>query len=316
MLLCLTKIEEERMLFYIHRCLGSSLQWNTVGVTVAGNGTSGNGSSQLSQPWSIYMDSNSTLYVTDYNNHRIQQWLPNAVSGNTVAGVTGVSGSNGSYLSFPLSVYGDSQQNLYIGDNNAIYKWPLGSSIGTRLPSSSGLGNIFDIFVDSTGNIYASIFSRCVVMMWPVTGTNVTTVAGGSSCGYSSAQLANPYGVTVDSTTNTIYIGNYWGHTIVTWIPNATTGTIIAGWNSTTGTTNFLLNHPRGLRRDQYGNLYVADANNYRVLLFCQNPPSTNAVIISGYETFFPYSIAFDSNLNLYVGDGSTHRVLKFTRIV
>jgi len=292
------------------------LQWDEIGVIVAGDGVFGSGSSQLQSPWGVYVDSNNTIYVADYSNHRIQQWFPNAVSGNTVIGVTGVSGSNGSLLNYPIAVYGDTQQRLYVGDSNGIRVWSLGASVGYPLPGSSGIGPINGIFVDKNGNIYASALSSCAVRMWTPTGTASTLVAGGTGCGPSSSQLYDPYGLSVDSSTSTIFISNWNVQTIVSWPIGATNGTIIAGQNSISGTDAFLLKYPCDVKLDPYGNLYVADSGNNRILLFCQNPSSTSATIIAGYQLSYPQSIALDSNLNLYVSSAGNSQVQKFTRIV
>ena len=41
---------------------------------VAGGNGIGTGSNQLRYPWGIYLDSNSSLYIVDRNNHRLQKW--------------------------------------------------------------------------------------------------------------------------------------------------------------------------------------------------------------------------------------------------
>jgi hypothetical protein len=290
------------------------LQWSETPVIAAGNGSYGSASSEFNSPWGIYVDSNFTIYVADQGNHRVQQWLLNAVTGNTVAGVTGVFGSNASLLNNPRAVYVDSQQNLYVADVNGISIWAPGASISTRVSGSSSIGTIYDIFVDKNGNIYATATFNCAIYMWTPTATAGTVVAGGNSCGYSSSQLYYVYGFTVNSLTNTIYAANENADTIVSWPVGGTTGTIIAGINSTYGSANFLLDYPRDIQFDQYGNFYVADSDNSRILFFCQNPPSTIGSIIAGYRLSYPYSIAVDSDLNLYVVNND--QVQKYTRIV
>jgi hypothetical protein len=150
--------------------------------------------------------------------------------------------------------------------------------------------------------------------MWTPTATASTVVAGGNGCGPSSSQLYYAYGFTVNSQTNTIYAANSNAHTIVGWSVGGTSGTIVAGQNSTYGSTDFLLYYPYYVQSDLYGNLYVADTGNNRILLFCQNPPSTSASIIAGYQLSNPTNIALDSSLNLYVVNNN--QVQKYTRIV
>jgi hypothetical protein len=96
--------------------------------------------------------------------------------------------------------------------------------------------------------------------MWTPTATASTVVAGGTGCGFASSQLYYAYGFTVNSQTNTIYAASYNAYTIVAWPIGGTSGTIVAGINSTYGSTDFLLNHPTDIKSDPYGNLYVVDS--------------------------------------------------------
>ena len=149
--------------------------------------------------------------------------------------------------------------------------------------------------------------------MWTLLANSSTTVAGGTGCGYSSTQLSFTYGFTVNSQTNTIYAAAYNAYTIIAWPIRGSSSTIVAGTNFSYGTTDSLLNHPTDIKTDPYGNLYVADAGNNRVLLFCQNPASTSASVIAGYELAYPTTIALDSSLNLYVVNNN--QIQKYTRI-
>ena len=209
-------------------------------------------------------------------------------------------------------------KNLYIADSNAIYLWPLGSGTVTIVNGSSmsTIGYVYGIFVDTNGNLYASVTgSGYAVIMWTSIATAGTIVAGGNGWGYSLSNLYYPYGLTVDALTNTIYVANSITDTIVAWKIDATSGTIVAGRNGTIGGGNSLLRNPRDVKRDSNGNLYVLDSGNYRVLLFCQNPPSTTAITVADIGSVSLQSIALDSDLNVYVVDYTYHRVLKFNRI-
>ena len=104
----------KKNIYSVNSYLGAALQWNPTGVIVAGNGTYGNTPSQLYYPMGVYVDPNNAIYVADYDNHRVQKWLPNAVSGTTVAGATGTCGSGSGLLCNPNRIYGDSKQkSLY-----------------------------------------------------------------------------------------------------------------------------------------------------------------------------------------------------------
>ncbi|CAF4687877.1 unnamed protein product, partial [Didymodactylos carnosus] len=86
------------------------------GITVAGqaDGTYGDGSNQLHYPNSVFLDFNEDMYIVDQNNHRIQKWLKNAVSGTTVAG-NGSDPNINNRLFYPRDVYVNNQI-IYISD--------------------------------------------------------------------------------------------------------------------------------------------------------------------------------------------------------
>lgn len=269
----------------------------------------------------IFIDANDALYVSDTLNQRIQQYLPNTVNANTVAGVTGVTGTatNTSLLNQPRALFIDSNKYMYIADTGhcRLLKWSVGASSGTILsgPGLLPLCGIYDIFVDNSGNIYAATVSYGQILKWASSATNYTIIAGSTINGWSSADLYNPFGFTVDTETNTLYIANTQANTIVTWLSHATTGTIILGQNATSGAAKFLLNSPTAIIRDSNKNLYVADYGNNRIILFCQNPPNSTGIPIIEETLYYPLSIAFDSKLNLYVLESNAYRVKKFARI-
>ncbi len=80
---------------------------NPIGVIIAGNNGLGSAANQFSSPYGSFMDENRTLYVADYDNHRVQMWPAGATSGVTVAGITGTAGSSLTHLNGPIAVVVD-----------------------------------------------------------------------------------------------------------------------------------------------------------------------------------------------------------------
>ncbi|CAF4421598.1 unnamed protein product, partial [Rotaria socialis] len=100
--------------------------------------------------------------------------------------------------------------------------------------------------------------------MWNSTGI---TVAGTGSSGSGTNQLNQPWNLFVDQTTSVIYIADSLNNRIVKWLPNATSGIVVAGTgNPTSASTD--LNTPKDVFADSSGNLYVADSGNQRVQFF------------------------------------------------
>ena len=137
----------------------------TNGIVVAGTATAGSGPSDLSYPFSIFVDEARSIYVADTGNHRIQKWTYGACSGVTVAG-TGTSGVTNSQLSSPVSVIVDTNQVMYIGDqgNNRIHRWAVGDCEGrcvagcmqTNGSAANQFSSIQAFNFDSQGALYVS----------------------------------------------------------------------------------------------------------------------------------------------------------------
>lgn len=103
-------------------------------MTVAGvANVTGTAANLLDHPLSAKMDSSNVIYVVDGWNHRVQRWLPNALSGSTVAGrPSGAPGTNLSSLNYPSDVALDSSSNIYVVDagNSRVVFWAVGASAG------------------------------------------------------------------------------------------------------------------------------------------------------------------------------------------
>ena len=89
------------------------------------NGIAGSTSTQLSGPECLVTDPMSNLYVADRYNQRIQFFLLDQPNGTTIAGKTGIFGSNSTLLYQPFDVALDTQLNLYVADmqNHRIQKF-------------------------------------------------------------------------------------------------------------------------------------------------------------------------------------------------
>jgi sugar lactone lactonase YvrE len=154
---------------------------------------------------------------------------------------------------------------------------------------------------------------------------------GGST---NAATLAYPQGVAVDTQGN-LYVSDSGNHRVLVYRAPLSTGmqaSVVLGQpDFTTGTesedpTAATMTYPQGLEVDAQGNLYVADAENHRVLVY-RAPLSNgmNASQVLGQPGFttkepsvsatglnYPAEVAIDSQGNLYVADSQNHRVVLF----
>lgn len=265
---------------YNHRVLKFSSGASTSTV-VAGQalGTPSSSEFGLSYPRGIAVDQNSSVYIADTNNNRIQLWSSGSSIGTTVAGNSTFFGSGAGLLFSPYSVTLNPNYGLmYIADttNQRIMSWVPGASTGTLFGGNGGGNTIIQvntpsgIYFDSLSNsLLITNYDGNTAIRW-VIGIGSWTIVGGNitgSSGNSSTQLYRPEGLTVDPMGN-IYVADTYNHRIQLFLNGQTTGITIAGIAGTPGSNSTLLNLPYGVALDSQLNLYVVDSNNHRVQKF------------------------------------------------
>ncbi|CAF2205908.1 unnamed protein product, partial [Rotaria magnacalcarata] len=242
------------------------LRWNSTGLTVADvGGSSGSTSDKLNTPIDLAMDFSNTLYIADFNNNRIQQWLTGALNG-------------AAYLNAPAGVFIDSNNNIYISDstNARIQEWTSGATSGTRIAGTGSSGyayNQFDTpyFISrdiTTNTLYIADYNNHRAMSYASGASNGTLVIGGQGPGINNTQLYYPVGVYFDSASNCLLIANYGGQHIVRWTLGDSNWALVAGTPGMVGSSSTLLSYPTGVTLDPMGNLYVADTGNHRLQRF------------------------------------------------
>jgi sugar lactone lactonase YvrE len=95
----------------------------------------------MTYPYNLALDSSNALYITDYNNNRIQKWTVGASNGITVAGqANGASGASSTALSTPVGIVLDSNNNMYFTDrgNHRVMYWVNGASNGSVIAGITG----------------------------------------------------------------------------------------------------------------------------------------------------------------------------------
>ena len=82
-------------------------------------GAGGNGTNpvlnQLTCPRDILVDTDHSVYVSDFNNRRLLKWAKDAREGLVVAGGQG-QGKKDERLSFPSEIFVDRMGSMYIAD--------------------------------------------------------------------------------------------------------------------------------------------------------------------------------------------------------
>lgn len=174
----------------------------------------------------------------------------------------------------------------------------------------------------TSGELYISDYANHRIVSYASGANSSTLVFGFRGSGINNTQLSYPYGLHLDTISNSLIIANYYANNIVRYTFGTNTWTLIAGNSGgLAGNTSVYLNNPFEATLDPMGNVYVADRNNHRIQFF--NPGQLNGITIAGITGVnsannitlsSPRSVRLDSQLNLYVADTSNHRIQKFLR--
>lgn len=307
------------------------------GSYTSGAGYSGDGGppllAQLSSPTGMAY-AGGKLYIADSANNVIRVIANGVIS--TFAGTAGAAGFSGdtaaatsAELSSPSGVAVDSTGNVYIADtkNNVIrvvntsgiintfagnYSMGGGYSGDGGAANNGMLDAPIGVAVDSSGNVYMTDSVNNLVRK--VSGGNFSTIIGIGSTGQS---LNHPNAVAVDSK-GAIYVSDT-SHRVLKYANGALTtfaGTGDVGYSGDNGlATKAVLNNPTGLAIDAVGNVYIADANEFRIRVV-----NTAGIIttiagtghvgyvgdggsaLSAYLNF-PNSVCLDGSGNIYIAD-------------
>ncbi len=227
-------------------------------------------------------------------------------------------------------------------------------------PTAASMSMPFYLAVDKGGNLYVADISNCRVLQFnpPFTTGMAATLAVGQASGASNLTTGCPSGVTpAPASATNLYSaagvsidggGDLWvsdsGNNRVLKYPAPITAgeaaTVVLGQTSfgpyspsvcTTPSATTLCS-PGGLAFDSAGNLWVADTNNHRVLMYPQanlvtggsatvelgqpnlTSNTSNNGGVSAATLSTPLDLAFDLSGNLWVADTFNNRVLMYAQ--
>ncbi|CAF4270879.1 unnamed protein product [Rotaria sp. Silwood2] len=287
------------------------LRWNQTGVVVA---------TGFKKPLALSIGANDSIYICDKDGHDIEKWDQCSSNGVVVAGSnTSNSGSTSILLNHPEDVTFDTNGYMYVPDtdNDRVQRFSSDSNNGTTVAGTgtatntlTGLNKPQAVAVDSNSNIYIADEGNKRIMKWVPNATNGTIWLTDNDIDHTIDIVISP------TSTNRIYTTRDDKDVIYSWTSG--TASSPATFNQVNDTTKTTLNKPRGMTFDPYGNLYVADKDNDRVVMFCAN--STVGIVVAANtgttpKLDKPVAVALDSNLNLYVISESGKNVIEFGRL-
>jgi hypothetical protein len=280
---------------------GQYATWNLNAITFADNSTV-NG-----LPCGLFVNINNTVYVSDYQNSRVQIWL----EGNTTpTGIfsAGLNRTYGIFVSITDDVYVDN--GAY---NNRVDKWRMNATNSTIAMYVNG--SCWGVFVDIYDNIYCSLgnFHQILKRSFNDDANKTTIIAGNGSNGLAPNMLNFPGGIFIDLKFN-LYVADCLNNRIQVFQSGQLNGTTKAG-SAANGTISLL--YPSNVILDADGYLFISDTyhnrivgsgpNGFRCIVGCSTGSGTTS---SQLNT--PWSISFDSYGNLFVADTFNSRIQKF----
>jgi sugar lactone lactonase YvrE len=289
------------------------------GNTIAGVKGKGEQLDQFNAPSGVYVDDNETIYVADYNNHRVVAWSGETTSGQVVAGGNG-QGSALNQLDRPTDVIIDrSTKSLLICDrlNRRVVRWPHREGIHGNLVLSDI--QCFGLTMDDRGFFYVSVMDKHEVRRFKLGESEGTLVAGGNGRGQGLDQLDGPTYLFVDRD-HSVYVSDGNNHRVVKWMEGGKKGEVVAGGHGQ-GSNMKESFYPTGVLVDGMGTVYIADRDNHRVMRWPRGSTEGNVVVgemgigDNSNQLAFPHGLSFDSRGRLYVLDLGNNRMQRFDYI-
>gem|GEM_PF-1440669 len=264
----------------------------------------------------------TTLYVTDRNNNRVQKFTMNGAFLSKFAS----SGSGDGQLNHPAGIFCDvGNSRVYIADrdNNRVEKFSTTGAFSLIIGSSGSGDGQFSLPVGAAkmpgiGGDYSAYQSKIYVTD---TGNNRIQLFNTSgdffgtwgTAGSQNAQFNSPRGIAIGNT-GYVYVADFNNNRVQKFNPD---GSFVTAWGSL-GTGNGQFDGPFYIALDSDGAVYVTDYNNHRVQKF-----DPNGVFIGTWgsqgtgdgQFNFPKGICvynYSSVADVFVVDSGNNRIQKF----
>ena len=156
--------------------------------------------------FSLTMDGNGSLYISDKDNHEVRRYGRGESQGIIVAGGNG-RGHRLDQLNSPSYIFVNRDQSVFVSDwkNHRVMKWIEGAKEGIVVAGNQGHGNSLSqvfypqgVLVDQLETVYVANGWNNRIIRWPKGATQGTVIAGGSGQAKQKNQLNSPRDLSFD----------------------------------------------------------------------------------------------------------------------
>jgi RHS repeat-associated protein len=273
-------------------------------------GSEGSGEGQFSQPAGTAIDGSGNLWVSDYNNGRIEKFSP---AGKFVASYGTKGSGNGQFVHPTGIAVNQSTGNVYVGDCGNSRIEELNSTGGfVRAFGSAGtepgkLSCMDGVTIDPSGNVWVADTHNNRVQEFSATGT---FIAAYGSYGTGNGQFSEPADLTFSG--GNMYIVDTSNDRVQEL---SMTGTYIKQFGFR-GSDSGELKSPEAIVTDAAGNLYVLDNENGRVEEF--KPSGTYLATFASPgngegQLSNPLAMAISAAGDIYIADSAHNHIQIWT---
>lgn len=265
-------------------------------------GSKGDADGQFSRPAGIVINSYGHIYVTDTENHRIQEFTPAGV----FVKKWGADGTGNGQFHNPYDLAIGANDNIYVTDteNHRIQEFTADGSFlrkwGTNGNADGQFSSPYAIAIGPDNNVYVADTGNNRIQKFDSDGQFITKWSG---------EFSSPFGIAVDSSNN-VYVADRDNSFIYVYDSN---GAFIRKWGREVSYDGYF--NPYRITMDSSDNVYVVDVPFQRIQEFTSTGTFIKRLASMGSgdgELSLPFDIAIDSANNIYLTDRDNNRVQMF----
>jgi len=290
------------------------------------NGERGWDNARFWWPEDVAVDSLGNVYVSDWDNHRVQVFTPSGAYLRTV-GVTRVPYVPDTIrLNAPWGLAIAPDGSLYVAENrghrlvklnaDGVQQWAVGQAgvYGSDNAHLSDLGG--HPAVDAAGRVYVADTANHRIQIFNSDGSYYATFG---SLGDGNYEFVCPVSVAISPANGDIFVVDQCNQRIQVYSSLFVYKTTL-GVLDETGSDNAHFNWPWGVAVDASGNVYVADRDNFRVQkcvpsgtsYTCSTFAGQTGVFSNSFAHLLPLDVAVDGAGRVYVVDEWNARIQVF----